>query len=113
MGQARMWEALGETAMAGQCYMDVIERYANAGPFVIGALAGAEKLLADKPDKIVLLYEQTWAKIKKPEQMAGEFMQQSNWYRVGTMLSDKLRESGDSRKADTITSQLGVAAAPK
>jgi hypothetical protein len=111
MGQARMWEAKGETAKAGQCYMDVIERYANAGPFVIGALAGAEKLLAEKPEKVVILYEQTWARIKKPQEVAGEFMQQSNWYRVGTMLAGKLREAGEMKKAEGVTAQLGVVAA--
>lgn len=116
MQQAAMWEAQTETEKAGICYMDVIERYANAGPFVLEALKGAEKLLvtSKRQDKVVALYEQTWGRTKPPQEMAGQFMTQSNWYRVGKMYVDKLKEAGDSAKAATITAQLeqktGVAA---
>ena len=108
MQQAAMWTAQNESDKAGLCYMDVVQRYANAGPFVIDALKGAEKMLANskRQDKVVLLYEQTWGRTKAPQEMAGQFMTQSNWYRVGKMYADKLKESGDAAKAATVTAQL-------
>jgi hypothetical protein len=108
MRQAKVWEAANEPAKAGKCYEEVIARYANAGPFVIPAVAGCEKLLAGKEDKILKLYEQTWAKTQKPEGMAGMFMMQSNWFKVGTMYAEHLKAAGQSAKADTVMGQLGV-----
>jgi transglutaminase-like putative cysteine protease len=108
MQEAAMWEAQNDADKAGLCYMDVIERYANAGPFVIDALKGAEKVLVSskRSDKVVALYEQTWARIKLPKQMAGQFMRQSNWYRVGKLYAKKLEEAGDAAKAASVTAQL-------
>ena len=40
MQQAAAWEAQGNTPNAGACYMDVIDRYADAGPFVLCAVQG-------------------------------------------------------------------------
>jgi transglutaminase-like putative cysteine protease len=108
MQEAAMWEAQNDPDKAGLCYMDVINRYANAGPFVIDALKGAEKLLVNskRQDKVVTLYEQTWSHIKPPKEMAGQFMTQSNWYRVGKLYAKKLEESGDAGKAKTVLAQL-------
>ena len=109
MNQARMWQAKKETEKAGKCYMDVIERYANAGPFVLDALEGAEKLLEGKQDKILLLYDQTWARIQRPKDMAGPFMKQSNWYQVGHEYGNKLSLAGETRRADAVLAQLNNA----
>jgi len=106
MYQAQLWENQKQPAKAGQCYEDVINRYTNAGPFVISALLGAEQLLQDKPDKALLLYEQTYAKVRKPRENA--FLEQSNWFRIGQMYMTKLRESGKTREADVIAGQLGI-----
>jgi len=106
MFQAQLWESQKQPAKAGKCYEDVIDRYTNAGPFVISALLGAEKLLQDKPDKVLLLYEQTYAKVRKPRENA--FLEQSNWFRIGQMYMTKLRDSGKTREADVIAGQLGI-----
>jgi hypothetical protein len=108
MQEAALWTAHNESDKAGLCYMDVIQRYANAGPFVLDALKGAEKMLvsSNRQDKVVKLYELTWGRTKAPQEMAGQFMTQSNWYRVGKMYVDKLKEAGDSAKADLVTQQL-------
>ena len=44
MAQAAMWKDAGQPQKAGRCYEDVIVRYANAGPFIVGALREAEKI---------------------------------------------------------------------
>jgi len=101
LAQAEMWAKAGDIDAAGQCYLDVIGRYANAGPFVITALRRAEDLLreAGRVSEVVALYEDTWARIRRPEDMAGQFAMQSNWYRVGMGYAAKLEEAG--RDADS------------
>jgi hypothetical protein len=108
MRQAKVWEAANQPAKAGKCYEEVIARYANAGPFVIPAVAGCEKLLAGKEDKILKLYEQTWSKTQKPEGMADPYMTQSNWFKVGVMYAEKLQAAGQGAKAEAVMGQLGA-----
>ncbi len=107
MNQAALWEKNGQKDKAGRLYLQVIDRFCNAGPFVIPALAKAEDLLADKK-KVALLYQQSWSKIQKPEDMAGPFMQQSNWFRVGAMYAEKLQNAGETRAAEQVMATLGV-----
>ena len=108
MQEAAMWDAQNQTDKAGICYMDVIQRYANAGPFVIDALKGAEKMLVDskRSDKVVTLYEQAWGRTKAPREMAGQFMTQSNWYKVGKMYVERLKQGNDLSKAQMVDAQL-------
>jgi hypothetical protein len=108
MHEAEMWESHHQPDKAGLCYMDVVERYANAGPFIIDALRGAEKLLNEthRGDKVVTLYAQTWAKTKKPTDGAAQFMTQSNWYRVGKLYAKKLHAAGDERNARLVDAEL-------
>lgn len=109
MSQAAMWEKHNDVNAAGRCYEDVIERYANSGPFVISALEKAEKALRDsnRANMIPLLYEQTWMKINRPKEMAAPFMTQSNWFRVGDLFASKLDEIGETRKADAVRDMIG------
>ena len=108
--QGVMWEEAGEKKKAGKCYEDVVQRYANAGPFVVDALQRTEQMLIDaKLEKNVLkLYEQTWAKIKAPKEMAGQFRTQSNWYKVGVMYADKLEDAGKTAEAAKVRKQVGA-----
>ncbi|MCL4209545.1 MAG: hypothetical protein HRU76_00275 [Phycisphaeraceae bacterium] len=104
MKQAEMWEKRGEVNRAGDCYLDVIRRYANAGPFVITALAKAEKLLRDsnRAAEVPALYAAAWQSIQRPEDMAGQFAVQSNWYRVGMLYAGKLEEAGQNQMAAQV-----------
>lgn len=113
MSQAACWEKQDNVANAGTCYMDVVDRYANAGPFILPALVKAEKLLTDsgKADKVTTLYGQTWAKIQPPEQMFADFMTQSNWYKVGKLYAKRLEDAGDSAKAKDVLAKLSDPAA--
>ncbi len=104
MAQGRMWEAAGEPRSASQCYEDVIGRYANAGPFVIGALDSLEKLLhrAGRGPRVLMLYEQAFRSIKRPQDMAGPFFRQSNFYKVGSLYVDRLMQAGMWQRAAAI-----------
>jgi len=104
MKQGDMWEKAGDVNQAGQCYLDVINRFANAGPFVRDALKAAEKLLRNsgREEEIVALYADTWATIQRPEDMAGQFAVQSNWYQVGAAYAEKLHEAGMTAEAQRV-----------
>lgn len=110
MEQADMWLSAGAPAKAGQCCEDVIARYANAGPFVIDALRKAEKILkaSDDPRRVLALYRQAWSRIDKPRDMAGVFVMQSNWYRVGKMYAERLNDAGQSDDAAQVRAALGM-----
>lgn len=108
MNRATLWEQQQATAKAGNFYLEIIDRYCNAGPFVIPALAKAEELLGDRKEKVLALYGQSWAKIQKPEDMAGPFMEQSNWFRVGQMYAKKLEGAGQPGAAARVEAMLGA-----
>src|SRR5204863_7481446 len=109
MAQAAMWEKHSDIDNAGRCYEDVIQRYANAGPFVLAALQKAERALrnSNRANLVPVLYEQTWAKIAKPKDSGSPFVTQSNWFRVGVMLAMKMEEAGDGRRAEVVRNTLG------
>jgi hypothetical protein len=105
--QAAMWRGEGQTALAGQCYEDVFNRFANAGPFVLDALRGAEQLLkATDQTKVPLLYERVWTQIKPPQRMAPEFMAGSVWLRVGKLLVNRLQTAGMNSQAELVKSRI-------
>lgn len=108
--QAQMWEKNKDSNKAGQCYMDVINRYANAGPFVITALAGAEKILQDqqRATDVPTLYESAFKQMKAPTGMAGQFAQQSNWYRVGKLLEQRYAQLGRQAEAQKLNADLAA-----
>ncbi len=113
MSQAQMWLKADKPAIAGQCYEDVINRYANAGPFVITALMRAEQMLRSTNDlrRIVMLYEHAWSQIKKPGEMAPEFARQSNYFRVGQTYAQRLDEAGLPNEASRVRTAIGLAKA--
>ena len=110
LAQAKMWREAGESQKAGLCCEDIINRYANAGPFVVDALSEAESILreAGEQRRIVALYERAWGQIKRPQSMAPEFMRQSNWYRVGRTYAKHLENAGFAQKAADVKRMIGV-----
>ncbi len=108
VAQGDLWRAHGEPQKAGRYYEDVITRFANAGPFVIGALKATEQMLVadDKADRVTTLYAQTWQRIQKPGNMAGTFQTQSNWYRVGMLYAQKLEQHGDADEAQAVRAKI-------
>lgn len=108
MVQGAMWEEQQQWDKAGLCYMDVIQRFGNATPLVLRALARAEHMLtiSQRAEKVPTLYEEAWTRTRKPQGIAGPFAKQSNWYRVGKAYVEKLQAAGDNTKADTVKKQL-------
>jgi len=95
---------------AGQCYMEVVERYTNGGPFVLAALTGAEELLksTNRSVQIVALYEGAWSRTVKPQEMAQQFTSESNWYQIGKRYAQKLTDAGETAKAADVQAKLGI-----
>ncbi|MFI5378746.1 MAG: hypothetical protein ACHRHE_05590, partial [Tepidisphaerales bacterium] len=112
MEQGAMWESTGALEKARACYMDVIDRYATAGPFVLAALRRAEDglRLSGKAASVPGLYESTWMRLSAPRDKAPQFLVQSNWFRIGRLLAEKLDEAGQKEKAAAVRDKLGVKA---
>ena len=110
MRQAAMWRTHGDRAKAGQCCEDVIERYANAGPFVLEAMKMATDLLVEmeQSQRIPALYQKAWSLTKKPGDMANEFAVQSNWYRIGKWYADTLASNGRTQEANDVRTAIGA-----
>ena len=114
MMQARLWRKAGHYNRAGRYLMDVINQYANAGPFILNALHQAVAILRRQKHNsdITRLYEVTWARIKAPPRMADPFMHESNWYQVGKLLEKRLRGQGQALMADKVRRELQEAGNP-
>jgi hypothetical protein len=110
MAQAELWLEQGRAERAGECYEDVINRYADAGPFILAALDGAESILRDKGDgrRLLRLYDSAWRSITPPKNMAGVFARQSNWFRVGVRYADRLQEAGMVEEARGVRRAIGM-----
>ncbi len=110
MAQGRLWEREGDKNKAWACYQEVIQRYTNDGPFVIDALKSAERLLrvSGKNNQIGDLYEDAWERVRPPQQMAEQFMRQSNYFRIGLRYADLLDRSGRTNVASRVRGKIGL-----
>lgn len=111
MAQGEMWEKDNKPQAALGAYTDIINRFANAGPFVMDALKAADSLMAQQrvpPERIVNLYAKAWNKIRRPSVKAPEYLEQSNWYQVGQMYADKLDGIGDTQRANGVRTRISV-----
>ena len=77
---------------------------------MLEALRKAEEMLhkVNEERRVLTLYERVWLQVKKPRDMAGAFMKQSNWYRVGSMYAKRLDEAGLNAEAKKIRTALGA-----
>ena len=111
MEQADMFMREKNPGKAMECYQDVINRFSNAGPFVLEALVKAETLLqrAGNDRAVVGLYEHAWSLIHKPKNdMGSAFASQSNWYRVGSMYAKRLEQAGMGGEAGKVRTAIKV-----
>lgn len=108
--QGSMWEKEQDRARAWDCYQDVIQKFADDGPFTVDAARRCEKLLkeADKSRDIAPMYASLWSRLSQPKQMAPEFQTQSNWFRVGMLYAIQLDAAGQGSKADEVRGKLGL-----
>jgi hypothetical protein len=115
IAQGRMWADRGDVRRAGECFQDVVARYADAGPFAVDALKRIEELVGADSARlpgVIRLYDQTWRRITRPERTGVQFFRQSNWFRVGERLAQLLEQSGDANRARTVRQRLGLEDAP-
>lgn len=112
-----MWEGAGEPAKAWASYNEVIERFANQGPFVVEAALRCEKLLEreSKPAQDAInLYAKAWGKVAKPAPgTSPEFLAASNYTRLGARYATLLDRAGRDADADRVRKALPIAPKPK
>ncbi len=108
MYQAAMWRKAGKLTRAGQCYMDIINRFASDGPFIIGAIHGAQTVLERQGRKaqVLQLWQIAWQNITPPATDLGTFVTDSVWYQVGEAFKQKLAAAGHANKAQIVDAKL-------
>jgi hypothetical protein len=108
--QGEVWEKAGNPARAWECYSDVIDRFANNGPFIVDAAARCEALLAreGKPDAdAIALYARAFTKISRPNPgTSPEFLVASNHARVGARYATLLEKAGQQAQAAKVRATL-------
>jgi hypothetical protein len=106
--QAQLLEKQNQTEQAGVIYMEIIQKYADAGPFVLPALQKAEDaLVALKRDQSVpQLYAIAWAATKPPRSTSPDIAAQSNWSKIGKLLEKKLEAAGKTEEAARIQREM-------
>lgn len=105
--QARLAEQLGQHDKAWWALMDVVDKHAGDAPEVVTAVQMARDMLDanGKSGEVAGMLDRAWRKIPRPQQMAGAFRVQSNWFRVGAMYYNAVKAS-DPRKAEDIQREL-------
>jgi len=108
LARAHMWDQAGQTVKAGQYYLDILNQYANDGPFVIEALLRTEEQLkkAGLTARIPRLYQQTLARIFKPGKYNPQFRKLSNWYRVASLYHQRLLDAGLKSQAARVLQMI-------
>jgi hypothetical protein len=103
--EGEMWEKGGNLMRAGQMYMDVIQKYVNVTPEALPAVRKAEGVLKQmgRESQVLALYKQAATAVMKPNtDMAGEFLKQSNWYKLRVAYAKKLEEAGKESEARAV-----------
>ncbi|MEL7471733.1 MAG: hypothetical protein AAGK04_00320 [Planctomycetota bacterium] len=92
---------------AWMAFRDVIDRYAQDGPFVVSAAdACANMLRADgRHDEAADLYYMTWQRVDRPRG-AMAFSRASSWNLLGGRTIQALRMAGRGQDADRVEQQL-------
>lgn len=109
--QAAMWEKTGDPGRAWIAYDNIATRFANDSPDTVRAVEKMLRLLSKnerRKENAVPMLERVWKRIQPPTKMASQFSTQSNWFRVGKMLSDEYDSNGDKNRAETVRKRLGL-----
>jgi hypothetical protein len=107
--QGKMWAKAGKPDKAYDSYTAAAYPFLNDSPASVEALRMCEKLLKDKgaTGAVLPLWADAWKRLNKPDDMAQEFMTQSNWYKVGMRYCTLLDADGQTRKAEQVRKNLG------
>lgn len=106
--QAEMWERTGRRDSAGRCYLEVVKRYANDGPFAVQALQACAELLAEggRRAQVAALYADAWKAMNVPSTLPRDRIMQSNWYQVGDRYAIALAQAGNTSEAADVRQRL-------
>ncbi|MCE7973392.1 MAG: hypothetical protein DYG92_03560 [Leptolyngbya sp. PLA1] len=111
--QGEVWEKAGDPARAWDRYSDVIDRFANNGPFIVDAASRCEALLVreGKPEAdAIALYARAFAKVSRPSPSTSpEFLVASNYARIGGRYAALLDTAGRDAEAAKVRATLPVA----
>jgi|GEM_PF-1611759 len=111
--QGEVWEKAGDPARAWDRYSDVIDRFANNGPFIVDAAARCEALLSreGKPEAdTISLYARAFTKVSRPSPgTSPEFLVASNYARLGARYATLLDKAGQDAQAAKVRATLPVA----
>ncbi|MFI4896425.1 MAG: hypothetical protein ACIARR_01210 [Phycisphaerales bacterium JB059] len=114
MNQGELMRRANRPEAAWAAYNEVINRFANQGTAIIGALDAAEQMIREQKGgspavirrDIIPTYERAWRQIRRPRDLDGAFGAYSTWYRVGARLAALWREIGEIARARGIESSL-------
>ncbi|MGP1272232.1 MAG: hypothetical protein ACTS22_02760 [Phycisphaerales bacterium] len=106
--QGEILQQTGDLPNAWRAYDDVTRRFINDGPFAVDAVDRMLAMLDETgrrgPD--LELLRRTFDEAEQPFS-TGEFRTQSNWYRLGERLADRLTQAGLVGEAKQLQEQLG------
>ena len=109
MEEARFFEDRKNTDRAYQLYQEIVQNFADEGPFVVQAAQRCSEMMKARgstPVQVANMLRDMWRKTKKPGKMSGQFVTQSNWYRIGALYLEALNAAGNAADAKSVKTQL-------
>lgn len=109
MEEARFFEDRKNTDRAYQLYQEIVQNFADEGPFVVQAAQRCSEMMKSRgstPVQVANMLRDMWRKAKKPGKMSGQFVTQSNWYRIGGLYLEALNAAGNTNDAKSVKTQL-------
>ncbi|MFO0835947.1 MAG: hypothetical protein U0638_13330 [Phycisphaerales bacterium] len=109
MEEAQFFEDHKNTDRAYKLYQEIVQNFADEGPFVVQAsqrCADMMKARGSTPVQVANMLRDMWRKTKKPGKMSGQFVTQSNWFRIGGLYLEALNAAGNAADAKSVKTQL-------
>ncbi|MBL8760859.1 MAG: hypothetical protein JNL50_06090 [Phycisphaerae bacterium] len=109
MEQAQFFIDRKNTDRAYKIYQDLVQNFSDEGPFVVDAAQKCAAMMKERgstPVQVANMLRDMWRKTKKPGKMSGQFVTQSNWYRIGGLYLDALTTAGNTNDAKAVRTQL-------
>ncbi|MCC6230638.1 MAG: hypothetical protein IT432_15615 [Phycisphaerales bacterium] len=109
MEEAQFFEDRKNTDRAYTIYQEIVQNFADDGPFVVAAAQKCSDMMRSRgstPVQVANMLRDMWRKTKKPGKMSGQFVTQSNWFRIGGLYLDALTAAGNANDAKSVRTQL-------
>lgn len=109
--QARMFEEEHDPEKAWECYDWILKLYADTSPMAVSAAGRVLALLKDNGKTIgegAKILGDSWARTTPPRSLNPDFASQSNWFRLGVLYRDALKDAGQTVDYTRVSTQLGL-----